>query len=104
DPFPVSISGSTNFTTLTYINGAPNGVIQSVNIQVAAGDTIGILGTAGTANSYTSSAVHTSTIAGFTVNINRLGTREILIPARLRITGEWLTVLPEVFPGWKCII
>ena len=73
DPFPVSTSGSTNFTTLTYINGAPNGVIQSVNIQVAAGDTIGILGTAGTANSYTSSAVHTSTIAGFTVNINRLG-------------------------------
>lgn len=35
---------STNFVTLYYVQNAPNNVIQPTNIQVMAGDTIGILG------------------------------------------------------------
>lgn len=74
DPFPVAFgSQSTNFTTLQYINGATNGVIQNVSIPVNAGDVIGILGTAGTGNSYSASAIHTSTILGFTVTLTRFG-------------------------------
>lgn len=73
DAFPVPTAGSTNFTTLTYISGAPNGVIQAVNIQVQAGDTIGIMGTAGQANSYSADAIHTSTIGGLPVYLTRFG-------------------------------
>jgi hypothetical protein len=73
-PFPITTANaSTNFTTLTYINNAPNGVIQNVNIAVNTGDVIGILGTAGQDNSYSASAVHTSTIGGFPVYLTRLG-------------------------------
>lgn len=63
---------STNFTTLTYISNAANGVIQSVNIQVTAGDVIGIMGTAGTGNSYATGA-YTSNIGGQSVSLSRLG-------------------------------
>jgi hypothetical protein len=73
DPFPVATSGSTNFTTLTYISGAPNGVIQNVSINVNAGDVIGILGTAFQSNSYSASAIHTSDIGGNTVYLTRFG-------------------------------
>jgi hypothetical protein len=74
DPFPIAFSSpSTNFTTLTYISGATNGVVQNVNIQVNAGDTIGILGTAGQSNSYSASAVHYSNIGGFPVTLARFG-------------------------------
>jgi len=53
DPVPVVFAAnSTNFTSLAYINAAPNGVIQTVNIQVAAGDKIGIFGSADLNNSY----------------------------------------------------
>jgi hypothetical protein len=73
-PFPVAFgSQSTNFTTLQYISGAPNNVVQTVNISVNAGDVIGILGTAGTSNSYSASAVITSTILGFPVTLTRFG-------------------------------
>ena len=73
-PFPISSgSASSNFTTLTYISGAANGVIQTVNIPINQGDTIGILGSAGVANSYTSSTTHSSTIGGFPVSLTRIG-------------------------------
>ncbi len=73
DPFPVATTGSTNFTTLLYISGAANNVIQNVNISINQGDTIGIMGTAGTGNSYTASGIHTSTINGLGVTLTRLG-------------------------------
>jgi hypothetical protein len=74
DPFPVPFgSQSSNFTTLTYISGAPNNVVQNVNLTVNAGDTIGILGSAGTANSYSTSSTFTTTIAGNTISISRMG-------------------------------
>jgi hypothetical protein len=74
DPFPVSTSGSTNFTTLTYISAAPNNTVQAVNIQVQQGDQIGILGTTtGVCNSYSASQIITSTIGGQQVFLNRLG-------------------------------
>lgn len=63
---------STNFTTLTYIPGATNGVIQNVNIQVTAGDVIGIFGTAGTGNSYATGGF-TSNIGGQNVTLTRFG-------------------------------
>lgn len=63
---------SSNFTTLVYINGATNGVIQSVNINVQAGDVIGILGTAGTSNSYATGA-YTTSIYGQSFTIQRFG-------------------------------
>ena len=70
---PVAFTAqSTNFNTLTYISNAANGVIQSVNIQVFAGDVIGILGTAGTSNSYSASFFNT-TIAGQAVTLSRFG-------------------------------
>jgi hypothetical protein len=61
------------FTTEFFVFGAPNGVIQNTSILVTAGEFIGILGTAGTSNSYTASAAHTSTILGQPVNLYRMG-------------------------------
>jgi hypothetical protein len=59
-------SNSSNFTTLAYINNAPNGVIQTVNIPVTAGDHIGVLGHAGSSviNSYSSPATSYPTTIG----------------------------------------
>ena len=62
---------SSNFTTLYYVNSAPNGVIQTVNIPVTAGDKIGILGQAGTTNSY-GVASGTYNLAGYQVSLARL--------------------------------
>ena len=74
DPMNGSTTGSTNFTTLAYISGAPNNTIQPVNIKVNAGDTIGVMGTVtGINNSYSASGAHTTSIEGFTVNLNRFG-------------------------------
>ena len=74
DPFPVAFgSQSSNFNNLAYIAGAPSGVIQTVSIPILAGDTIGILGTAGTGNSYSGSLAITTTILGFPVNLQRFG-------------------------------
>jgi hypothetical protein len=74
DPVPVVYAtSSTNFTTLVYISGAPNNVIQPVSIAVNAGDIIGVLGTAGTGNSYSSgSSPYASTIDGMPISLKRL--------------------------------
>ncbi len=70
---PVSSSSpSTSFATLAYISNATNGTIQNVNIQVSAGDRIGILGTADTVAS-TGAGAYSTTIGGQSVNLNRLG-------------------------------
>ncbi|RYM33813.1 T9SS type A sorting domain-containing protein [Brumimicrobium glaciale] len=74
DATPVTYAtSSTNFTTLSYIQGAPNNVIQSVNILVNQGDIIGILGQAGTSNSYSvTGGPYPSTILGQSLTLNRL--------------------------------
>src|SRR5690606_2586351 len=74
DPTPVLFSAtSSNFTTLAYIQGATNNVVQNVNIVVNAGDIIGVLGQAGTANSYSvTGGPFASTILGQPVTLNRL--------------------------------
>lgn len=70
---PVAFTAqSSNFTNLAYISGATNGVIQTVNIQVNAGDVIGILGTAGTGNSYATGGYATN-INGQAVTLTRFG-------------------------------
>lgn len=72
-PLPVAFTAqSTNFTTLTYVNGAPSNVVQTVNIPVSTGDVIGILGTAGTGNSYATGGFNT-TINGFPIKLTRFG-------------------------------
>ena len=66
-------STGTNFTNLTYIKGAPNGVVQNVNIAISAGDTIGIFGQAGQSISYSGMVTpYTSSISGNTVMLNRI--------------------------------
>lgn len=79
DASPVAFpTTSTNFTTLAYISNAPNNTIQTVNINVTAGDKIGILGSviSGTtvANSYggSSQVTNTTTINGNSVVLYRL--------------------------------
>src|SRR5690554_1942179 len=73
DPTPVVFATtSTNFTTLAYIQGAPNNVIQNVNILVNAGDIIGVLGQAGTVNSYSVNTPFTSNIFGQPIQLTRL--------------------------------
>jgi hypothetical protein len=74
DPFPVATTGSSNFTTLAYISGGAYNTIQPVNIPIQQGDVICILGTAtGIANSYAASGVVTTTIAGYSVYLDRAG-------------------------------
>src|SRR5690606_8921325 len=66
---------SSNLTTLAYISGAPNNVVQTVNISVAAGDVIGILGAVNTTmdNSYSSTSANLNTfINGLPVTLGRL--------------------------------
>ena len=71
-PAPAYPATTTPSPTLIFINGATNGVIQQVNIPVTTGDHIGILGTAGTSNSYaTPSGPFSSSINGFPVTITR---------------------------------
>src|SRR5690606_13508369 len=74
DPTPVVFgASSTNFTTLAYIQGAPNNVILNVNILVNASDIIGVLGQAGTVNSYSvTGGPYPSTIMGLPIALNRL--------------------------------
>jgi hypothetical protein len=61
----------TNFTTLYYTNSGANNVIQSVNIAVSTGDTIGILGQAGTSTSYSVTTPFSSSIGGMSVDLHR---------------------------------
>lgn len=73
-PMPVPFTSQTSqFNSLHYTNNGTNGVIVPVNIQVNNGDLIGILGTAGTTNSYSATTPHTTTIGTHTVSINRFG-------------------------------
>lgn len=71
---PVEYSATgTNFTTVSYIKGAPNGVIQTVNISVSAGDQIGVLGEAETNTSYSGAVTpYASSIFGMPITIGRL--------------------------------
>ncbi|MCX6232564.1 MAG: hypothetical protein NTZ33_13595, partial [Bacteroidetes bacterium] len=73
-PIAAAAPGSSLFTTLAYISGATNDVIQTVNISVQQGDQIGIMGTVtGINNSYSASATITATINGFSTYLNRFG-------------------------------
>ncbi|GAB5538510.1 MAG: hypothetical protein Salg2KO_06130 [Salibacteraceae bacterium] len=73
DPMPIAFTNqSSNFTTLFYTNTGANGQILPVNVLINAGDTIGVLGTAGTSNSYGNGA-YNSNIFGTTVPIQRFG-------------------------------
>ncbi|MFT4061420.1 MAG: hypothetical protein QM642_03575, partial [Edaphocola sp.] len=73
DATPVVYSStSTNFTTLYYGNNLTNGVIQSVNIPVLAGQNIGVLGQAGGITSYGPTGTYSSTIGTNTVTLSRL--------------------------------
>lgn len=63
---------STNFTSLAYIQGATNGVIQNVNISVTAGDKIAVFGEAGNNNTYGNVSSHTATIDGNAVSLARI--------------------------------
>ncbi|HTN45111.1 MAG TPA: hypothetical protein VL098_02100, partial [Flavipsychrobacter sp.] len=65
---------SPNITTLSHIQNAPNGAIQPVNIAVAAGDIIGVLGSVGSGTSVSYSANATpfaSSIAGNPIMLRR---------------------------------
>jgi len=64
---------STNFTSLGIVYGATNGVIQNVNIPITAGDKIGIVGQAGTSNSYGNGTSVSATIMGQSVTLARIG-------------------------------
>ncbi|MEQ9168629.1 MAG: hypothetical protein RLO12_20390, partial [Fulvivirga sp.] len=68
-PFPGTI---TNYTSAIYIQGAPNGVIQNVDIDVSAGEHVGVLGQAGTLTSYGPTGQYTTTIDGNAVTLTRL--------------------------------
>jgi len=63
---------STNFTSLGIVYGATNGVIQSVNIPISAGDKIGVVGQAGTGNSY-GTVSGSSNIDGYPITLARIG-------------------------------
>ncbi len=63
---------SSNFTSLHVTYGATNGVIQAVNIPISAGDKIGIVGQAGTVNSY-GTVSGTTNIGGNSVTLARIG-------------------------------
>lgn len=63
---------STNFTSLGIVYGATNGVIQTVNIPITAGQKIGIVGQAGTQNSY-GTVSGQSNIGGYNVTLARIG-------------------------------
>lgn len=65
-------TSSTNFTSLKYIKGATNGVIQQVNIPISKGDKIGVFGTAGTSNSYGNANSVSADIDGNSVTLARI--------------------------------
>jgi hypothetical protein len=75
---PVTYSvNSSNFTTLSYVQGATGGVIQNVNIDVVAGQRIGVLGgstsSSNNTTSYASvSGPQTVTIGGQSATLTRL--------------------------------
>ena len=68
-----STTGASNFTTLAYISAAPNGVIQPVNLPIATGDVIGILGTVGNIQNSYGSGGFSTTVNGASTTLYRLG-------------------------------
>lgn len=62
-----------SFTSLGYWNGVNTTTMISTNIQVNAGDVIGIYGWRGTTDSYSSGGSFVSDIAGFPVTLERTG-------------------------------
>ncbi len=69
--WPTLIAGVTN---LVHIPNAPNGVIQTVNIPILAGQRVGVLGFAGSVNSYSASATpFASNIGGNPIQLQRFG-------------------------------
>ncbi len=70
---------STNITQLYSITGAPNMVIQNVNIPIAAGQRVGIFGYAGGVHSY-GTANFVSNINGMPVTLVRAGTQNLFTP------------------------
>jgi len=73
DPMPIAFTAqSSNFNLLNYTSGYANGQIVPVSISISTGQTIGILGTAGTGNSYGNGPSNVS-ILGFPTQIQRFG-------------------------------
>lgn len=71
---PPTFSATTNaFTTLFLTQNNPATGVILVNIQINAGDVIGILGQRGTTTSYGSPNPYTTTIAGQSVALSRMG-------------------------------
>jgi hypothetical protein len=71
---PPAYPGLTNtFTSLGYWNGVNTTTMINTNIQVNAGDVIGIYGWRGTTDSYSSGGSFVSNIAGFPVTLERSG-------------------------------
>ena len=64
---------STNFTSLGIVYGATNGVIQTVNIPIHAGEKIGVVGQAGTSNSYGNGTAVSASIMGNSITLARIG-------------------------------
>lgn len=71
-PPPLFSATTNSFTVLYLTQNNPSTAILPVNIPVAQGDIIGILGQAGTTNSYTAGPVNT-TIGGQPVTLARMG-------------------------------
>ena len=71
-PPPLYAATTNSFTVLYLTQNNPSTTILPVSIPVAQGDIIGILGQAGTTNSYTTGPVST-TIAGQPVTLARMG-------------------------------
>ncbi|MBL7703177.1 MAG: M36 family metallopeptidase, partial [Ferruginibacter sp.] len=71
---PPAFPGTTNaFTTLFLTQSNPATGAIPVNIQINAGDVIGILGQRATVNSYSGNPPNTTVINGTTVNLTRMG-------------------------------
>lgn len=71
---PPAYPGVTNsFTSLGYWNSVNTTTVINTNIQVMAGDIIGIYGWRAANNSYSSSGPYQSTIAGIPVTLERTG-------------------------------
>ena len=98
-------SFGTNMTNLTYIKGAPNGIIQNVNLLILAGDTIGVFGSAGLDCSYSDTITpFTSTILGQPVILNRLSHYgDIDVNPALDYSGDVSGSMGRIELYYKCI-
>lgn len=69
---PVYANVTNDFTSLGYFTNIADTFFINTNIQITAGDTIGIFGVRGADNSY-GATNHATNIAGFPVTLQRLG-------------------------------